>query len=71
MQYAPARLQELSFARNARAVPCSPGPRSALVIAREIECARELVLRAHPGVVLEIHRVPGGRMRRRWLLQGR
>ena len=68
MQYAPARLQELSFARNAARAVLACG-RDALVISREIECARELVQRAHPGVVLEIHRVPGGRLRRRWLLQ--
>lgn len=67
-QYVPARLQEASFARNAAHAVQARG-RDALVISREIECARELVQRAHPGVVLEIHRVPGGRLRRRWLLQ--
>jgi len=67
-QYAPARLQEVSFARNAARAVLARGPQS-LVIAREIECARELVRHGHPGVVLEIHRVPGGRLRRRWLLQ--
>ena len=64
LQYPPARLQELSFARNAaRAVRRSF--EGARVLSREIETARHLG--RWPGLFLEIHRVPGGRLRRRWL----
>ncbi len=65
LQYAPARVQELSFARGA-ARRARRGFKDALVLSREIETAH--VLRRRPGVFLEIHRVPGGRTRRRWLL---
>ncbi len=67
-----ARLQEWSFARAAarRAATAAPG---AVVLSREIETARLLALGIGPGrgfrgrVYLEVHRVPGGRLRRRWL----
>jgi len=68
LQYVPARLQELTFARNAarRIRRDSPG---AIVISRELECARHLVRGGSTTTFLEIHRVPGGRTRRRWLLE--
>lgn len=68
LQYAPARLQELSFARNAaREVLRSFAQRR--VLAREIEVARALVRAGRRGVFLELHRVPGGRARRRWMCE--
>ncbi len=68
LQYVPARLQEQSFARNAarRVQTGFPGAR---VISRELESARLLVRAKHPGVFFECHRVPGSRVRRRWLLE--
>jgi glycosyltransferase involved in cell wall biosynthesis len=68
LQYIPARMQELSFARNAaRALH---GVREqAWIYSREIECALRLVRAGARAVFLEIHRVPGGRARRRWLLE--
>lgn len=66
LQYIPARLQELSFARRAaRAV--ERGHEGARALCREVETAHALGRRA--GVFLEIHRVPGGRARRRWLCE--
>ena len=67
-QYVPARAQELSFARNAARVVAREFS-DALVISREIEVARALVQRGREGVFLEVHRVPGGRLRRKWLMQ--
>ncbi|MFT5049094.1 MAG: glycosyltransferase involved in cell wall biosynthesis [Chlamydiales bacterium] len=66
MQFLPARIQELTFAANAarRVRADHPGAR---VLSRELETAR--ALRRRPGVFLEMHRVPGGRLRRRWLLE--
>lgn len=67
LQFAPARLQELSFARAAaRRAAREAGAR---VYSREIESARALVKRRHPAVFLELHRVPQGRARRRWLAE--
>jgi len=68
LQYVPARLQELTFARNAARFVLEQAP-TALVISREVECALRLVRSGHPRTFLEIHRVPGGRTRRRWLLE--
>ena len=68
LQYLPARLQELSFARRAARFVERERP-AALVLAREAECARHLVRRGRRGVFLEIHRVPGGGTRRRWLAE--
>lgn len=68
LQYAPARLQELSFSRNA-ARTIRERHTSAWVLSREIECARELARAGHKGLFLELHRVPGGGTRRRWLLE--
>lgn len=66
LQFVPARLQELSFAaRAARLVQRDYS--GARVLSRELETAR--ALRRRPGVFIELHRVPGGRLRRRWLIQ--
>jgi len=65
LQYLPARLQELTFARNAARIVRREFA-DAVVLTRELETAR--ALRGRPGVFLELHRVPGGRLRRRWLL---
>jgi len=68
LQYLPSRLQELSFARHAANLLLERHAK-ALVIAREIEVGRALARARHPCFALEIHRVPEGRLRRRWLLQ--
>lgn len=66
LQYLPARLQELSFARNA--ARCVEREHTdALCLSREVECARELIRRGRSKVFLELHRVPGGKTRRAWL----
>lgn len=69
-QYLPARLQELTFARNA-ALRVAAGGGRARVLSREAESAHALLRgrSPHPRVFLEVHRVPGGRSRRRWLLE--
>lgn len=65
-QFWPARLQELSFSRNAaKAVLEQHG--DALVLSRELECAQELARRRFPRLFLEVHRVPAGATRQRWL----
>lgn len=66
LQFLPARLQELTFARNA-ARRVRRDFADAYVLSREIETARALVRSGHGRVFLEIHRVPGGDTRRRWL----
>lgn len=67
LQYVPARLQEQSFAKNAaRCVLASYA--GARVLSREIETAHFLCRKKHKRVFLELHRVPGGRLRRRALL---
>jgi glycosyltransferase involved in cell wall biosynthesis len=68
LQYLPARAQELTFARNAAGV-VERDFAGSLVLSRELETARRLVRAGRPGVFLEVHRVPGGRTRRRWLLE--
>lgn len=68
LQYFPARLQELSFAKNAAKRVLEKHTHS-LVYSREIESARHLVRRGLGAVFLELHRVPGGATRRRWLLE--
>lgn len=66
LQYLPARVQELSFARSAaRAVTRGSG--RAWVYSREVETALHLIRRGVPDVFVEVHRVPGGRLRRRWM----
>jgi glycosyltransferase involved in cell wall biosynthesis len=66
LQYLPARLQELTFARRAarRVRKVFEG---AFVLSRELETAH--ALRGRSGLFLELHRVPGGATRRRWLLE--
>jgi glycosyltransferase involved in cell wall biosynthesis len=68
LQYVPARLQELTFARRAADWVRAQRPRAA-VLSREVEAAQRLLRRGHEAVFLEIHRVPGGRTRKRWLLE--
>lgn len=68
LQYLPARAQELTFARGAARLVQREHP-DAVVLARELECARLLVRAGRPAVFLEVHRVPGGATRRRWLLE--
>ncbi len=68
LQYVPARLQELTFSRSAaRVVRERFG--TARVLSRETECGLRLVRADHARVFLEVHRVPGSRLRRRWLLE--
>ncbi|MEE8469407.1 MAG: glycosyltransferase family 4 protein [Planctomycetota bacterium] len=64
LQYFPARLQELTFGRSAarRVRSAHPGAR---VLSREVESAH--ALRDRPRLFLEMHRVPGGRVRRKLL----
>lgn len=66
LQYVPARLQELTFARNA-ARRVEREHAGALCLSRELETARDLIRRGRRGVFLEVHRVPGGATRRGWL----
>src|SRR5439155_21059018 len=63
----PARLQETSFARNAAKLVAGKLA-GARVLSREVETGRLLARGKHARLFLEIHRVPGGRLRRRWLL---
>jgi len=67
LQYVPARLQESSFAKSA-ALRVLGGHADATVLSREAECALALVRKQRAGVYLELHRVPGSRLRRRWTL---
>ena len=66
LQYLPARLQELTFARSA-ARRIADGYPGAVVLSRELEVARAMVRSGRGRVFLEVHRVPGGAARRRWL----
>lgn len=70
LQYVPARAQELTFARNAARYVQSSMP-DCRVLSREAESARTLLAskQPHPKVYVEVHRVPGGRTRKRWLLE--
>ena len=67
LQYVPARLQESSFSKSA-ALRVLGGHAGATVLSREAECALHLVRKRRERVFLELHRVPGGRLRRRWTL---
>jgi len=67
-QFVPARIQELSFASNA-ASWIRKQAADAWVLSRELETARSLVRSEKSAVFLEIHRVPAGRLRRKWLLE--
>ncbi len=66
LQYFPARVQELTFSRNAALALEREAP-ELVAYSREIECARRLLRRCRKRVFLEIHRVPGGPTRLRWL----
>ena len=68
LQYAPSRLQEQTFARNAARRVLADFP-DARVLSREVETAVLLARRGRGKVFLEVHRVPGGRLRRRWLVE--
>lgn len=67
LQYVPARAQELSFARNAAQLVAREAALRDFVLTREVEVADRL--RARPRTFLELHRVPEGRARTRWLLR--
>jgi len=67
-QYLPARVQELTFSMSA-AREVQRKHAEALVLSRELETARALVRQRRKGVFLEVHRVPGGKLRRKWLLE--
>jgi glycosyltransferase involved in cell wall biosynthesis len=67
LQYVPARFQEQSFARNAARLVAKEHA-DALVLSREIETAHTLARKGRKAVFLELHRVPGGRLRKRALL---
>lgn len=66
LQFWPARVQELTFARNAARRVRIDHPH-ARILSREIEAANSLRNRA--GLFLEVHRVPGGAARRSWLVR--
>jgi len=68
LQYLPARVQELSFAKGAARRILRRHPR-ATVLSRELETARHLVRAGHVRTHLELHRVPDGATRRRWLME--
>ena len=68
LQYAPARLQEQTFARGA-ASRVLAGHADARVLSREVEVAVRLLRAGREDVFLEVHRVPGGKLRRRWLAE--
>ena len=67
-QFLPARIQELSFASNAASWVRKQADDS-WILSRELETARSLVRSKKSAVFLEIHRVPAGRLRRKWLLE--
>ena len=66
LQYVPARLQEQSFGKNAARAVLQRFP-LARVLTREVETSELLAKKKRPNVFLELHRVPGGRLRRRAL----
>mgnify|MGYP002628497644 CR=1 FL=1 len=70
LQYVPARVQELTFARNAANFVRRNMP-DGRVLSREAESALSLLRgsKPHPNVYIEVHRVPGGKTRRRWLIE--
>ncbi len=68
LQFLPSRLQEWSFARSAARLLAERFP-NALVLARDIEVGHALAKAGKRDFLLEIHRVPGGNLRRRWLLE--
>jgi len=66
LQFVPARLQEWSFARAAAAAVRAASA-DTFVLTRELETAH--ALRGRARLFLEIHRVPGGKLRRRLLAE--
>lgn len=66
LQYLPARIQEWSFYRGAAQRILREYPK-AVVLSREVETARALLRAGVSRVFIEVHRVPGGRLRRSWL----
>lgn len=66
LQYVPARIQEWSFYRSAARL-IREQYSDAIVLSREVETARALLRSGVSRVFLEVHRVPGGRLRRTWL----
>jgi glycosyltransferase involved in cell wall biosynthesis len=62
LQFAPARLQEWTFASRAARIVDVEYP-EAIVVTREVETAFRMA--ARPGLFWEVHRVPGGRWRRK------
>lgn len=64
-QFLPARLQEWTFGKSAARI-VRRDFRGAFCLARDVEVGHWL--RGRPGLALEIHRVPGGMTRRKWLL---
>lgn len=71
LQFVPARVQELTFARNAakRVRALAQDAPDLVVLSREAESALALVRGGFERVFIEVHRVPGGKARRRWLLE--
>lgn len=67
-QYLPARVQELTFSLSA-AREVKRKHAGAMILSRELEAARTLVGKGLQGVFLEVHRVPGGKLRRKWLME--
>ena len=65
-QFVPARVQEWSFSKNAAREAERLGGR---VLSREIECGARLARRGHKDLFLEVHRVPGGDIRRKQLAE--
>lgn len=68
LQYVPARVQELTFARNA-ARRVREAFADARVVSREAESARALLRSGRDDVWIEVHRVPGSSVRRAWLVE--
>ncbi len=64
LQFVPARVQELSFARRAARRAEALG---GACLSREAESARALVRRGKHDVFLEVHRLPGREPRLGWL----
>ncbi len=68
LQYVPARIQELTFAKNAS--HCIQREfQKMMVLSRELETALHLVRAGRFGVYMEIHRVPGSATRKKWLIE--
>jgi glycosyltransferase involved in cell wall biosynthesis len=65
LQFLPARAQELTFARSAARLVRDEARAVDIVLTRELEVAD--ALRNRPRTFLELHRLPEGRLRRRWL----